>query len=625
MDQSSFLYQALVYLTAAVVLVPLAKKAGLGSVLGYLVAGMVIGPAFLNLVGDSSDVMHAAEFGVVLMLFVIGLELEPRLLWKMRKPILGLGGLQVLCTMAIVMVLAMTMGYDWKISLAIGMIVAPSSTAIVLQTLQEKGLMKSEAGQSSFSVLLFQDIAVIPMLAILPLLGSGPTSPTNGSHQSSAWIDHQPAWIQTLLVLGAVVFIIFAGRKLVRPLLRMVAAARVREVFTATALLLVIGITLLMTQVGLSPALGTFLAGVVLADSEYRHELESDIEPFKGMLLGLFFIAIGASINFQLLMNLPVLLLGIVLGLMIVKGLVLFLLGRFFRLGTDQNLLFSLGLCQVGEFAFVLLSFSRQEQLISNEITDLIMAAVALSMALTPILFLLFERIIQPRVGTKQAQEKAPDSIHEKNPVIIAGFGHFGNTVGRFLRANGIGCTVLDIDSDRVDFLRKFGFNVYYGDASRHDLLHAAGAADAKIILITIGDNEKRLEMIETIKKHFPHLQMMVRAADRTDAYDQMNAGMLHIYRENLDSSLRMGVDTLRLMGRRTYTATRAAQTFLRYDELAMKKLSSIRDPKQYINISREFIDELERIIQTDTHASDIGQQKGWDEESLIEEMKNPG
>ena len=355
MDQSSFLYQALVYLTAAVILVPLAKKAGLGSVLGYLVAGMLIGPAFLNLVGDSTDVMHAAEFGVVLMLFVIGLELEPRLLWKMRQPILGLGGLQVLCTMGLVMLLAMAMGYDWKISLAIGMIVAPSSTAIVLQTLQEKGLMKSEAGQSSFSVLLFQDIAVIPMLALLPLLGPGAASGSNSSHQAASWIDHQPAWIKTLLVLGAVVFIVFSGRKLIRPLLRMVAGARVREVFTATALLLVIGITVLMTQVGLSPALGTFLAGVVLADSEYRHELESDIEPFKGLLLGLFFIAIGASINFQLLVNLPFLLIGIVLGLMLIKALILFALGRFFKMSTDQNLLFSLGLCQVGEFAFVLL------------------------------------------------------------------------------------------------------------------------------------------------------------------------------------------------------------------------------------------------------------------------------
>jgi voltage-gated potassium channel Kch len=319
--------------------------------------------------------------------------------------------------------------------------------------------------------------------------------------------------------------------------------------------------------------------------------------------------------------NLPFLLIGIVLGLMLIKALILFGLGRFFKMSTDQNLLFSLGLCQVGEFAFVLLSFSRQEQIISNEITDLIMAAVALSMALTPILFLLFERVIAPKIGTKEAVEKAPDTINEKNPVIIAGFGHFGNTVGRFLRANGINSTVLDIDSDRVDFLRKVGFNVYYGDASRHDLLHAAGAAEAKVILITIGDPEKRLEMIETVKKHFPHLQMMVRAADRLDAFDQMNAGMLHIYRENLDSSLRMGVDTLRYMGRRTYTSTRAAQTFLRYDELAMKKLSSIRDPKQYINTSREFIAELERIIQTDIHASDIGQVKGWDEDSLISEQ----
>ena len=615
MDQSSFLYQALVYLTAAVLFVPLAKKAGLGSVLGYLVAGMIIGPAFLNLVGDNSDVMHAAEFGVVLMLFVIGLELEPRLLWRLRKPILGLGGLQVLCTIGLITLVATMLGYHWKIAFAIGMIVAPSSTAIVLQILQEKGLMKSEAGQSSFSVLLFQDMAVIPILAILPLLATGATTGTS-AHESGQWIDTQPGWTQTLIVLGAVVFIIFAGRTLIRPLLRMVAAARVREVFTATALLLVIGITLLMTQVGLSPALGTFLGGVVLADSEYRHELESDIEPFKGLLLGLFFIAIGASINFQLLVNLPFMLLGIVAGLMAIKAIVLFVLGKLFRMSLDQNLLFALGLCQIGEFAFVLLSFARFQQIISNEITDLIMASVALSMALTPILFLFFDRVLRPRIGTVQAVKKEADTITERNPVIIAGFGHFGNTVGRFLRANGIRSTVLDIDSDRVDFLRKFGFNVYYGDASRHDLLHAAGTSDAKVILIAIGDPEKRLEMIETIKKHFPNLQMMVRASDRTDVYDQMNAGMLHIYRENLDSSLRMGVDALKLLGRRSSAAENAAKTFFQYDEQALKKLSSIRDRKQYINTSKEFIAELERIIQTDLQASDLQFSKNQEEEN---------
>ncbi len=604
-------------------MVPIAKKAGLGSVLGYLVAGMLIGPAFLNLVGDSTNVMHAAEFGVVMMLFVIGLELEPSLLWKLRKPIVGLGGLQVLCTLGLVCLIAMAMGYEWKVSLAIGMIVAPSSTAIVLQTFQEKGLMKTEAGQSGFSVLLFQDIAVIPMLALLPLLGNGTASNNSSSHAGGTWVSHQPAWFQTLLVFAAVVFIILAGRFLIRPLLRIVAAARVREVFTATSLLLVIGITVLMTKVGLSPALGTFLAGVVLADSEYRHELESDIEPFKGLLLGLFFIAIGASINFQLLANLPVLLFGIVLGLMIIKCLILLVLGRSFRLSTDQNLLFSLGLCQIGEFAFVLLTFSRQEQIISNEIADIIMAAVALSMALTPVLFLFFERVIQPRFGTLEKTERAPDTITEKSPVIIAGFGHFGNTVGRFLKANGIGCTILDIDSDRVDFLRKFGFKVYYGDASRYDLLHSAGAADAKVILITIDDAEKRLEMIEIIKKHFPNLQMMVRSSNRYDAYDQMNAGMLHIYRETLDSSLRMGVDTMKLLGHRSYTATRAAQTFLKYDELAVKKLSSIRDQKQYINTSREFIEELEKIIRNDARMPDIAREKGWDDDSLIKEVKD--
>ena len=622
MDQQSFLFQSLVYLTAAVILVPLVKKAGLGSVLGYIIAGIVIGPAILNLAGDrSTDIMHVAEFGVVIMLFIIGLELEPELLWKLRKSIVGLGGLQVLITVIVIAGITAALGFTWQQSLATGMILAPSSTAIVLQTLQEKGLMKSEAGQSSFAVLLFQDIAVIPMLSILPLLSTLSASQANHETEGS-FIAQQPGWLQTLIVLGAVGGIVLAGRYLVKPLLRLVAGARIREIFTATALLLVIGITVLMSLVGLSPALGTFLGGVVLANSEYRHELESDIEPFKGLLLGLFFIAVGASINFNLIASEPLQLALVLFALLLVKGIILWFLGKSFKLSTDQNALFSMGLCQTGEFAFVLLSYSRQEKIIPDSSADMILAAVALSMALTPLLFILNEKIIQPKFGTLEKNDKAADIIDEKNPVIIAGFGHFGNTVGRFLKAHGIGTTILNIDSDRVYFLRKMGFKVYYGDASRYDLLHAAGAEQARIILVTISDAEKRLEMIETIKKHFPNLQIMVRAANRNDAYDQMNAGMLNIYRETLDSSLRMGVDTMKKLGFRAYTAQRAAITFRKYDEWSLKKLSSIRDQKLYINTSREFIEEMEKIIQNDNRMPNLSVDKGWEEEGLIQDAK---
>lgn len=623
MDQQDFLFHALLYLGAAVLLVPLAKKAGLGSILGYLIAGILIGPAVLNIVGEKGDdLLHVAEFGVVMMLFVIGLELEPELLWKLRKSILGMGGLQVLFTFLLITGISWLFIGDWRIALVIGMIIAPSSTAIVLQTLQEKGMMKTEAGQSSFAVLLFQDIAVIPMLAVIPILATGVDTGVASGHEQTNWVSTQPGWVQTLIVLGAVGGIILVGRYAVRPLLRMVAATRLREIFTATTLLLVIGITVVMTQVGLSPALGSFLGGVVLANSEYRHELESDIEPFKGLLLGLFFVAVGASINFSLFSESPALLAALIVGLMLLKMMVLWVVGKIFRMRSDQNAIFSLGLGQVGEFAFVLISFSQQEGVLPANIKDILMAAVAFSMALTPLVFLLLEKLILPRFGKEEAGEIKADAINEKNPVIIAGFGHFGNTVGRFLRANGVGTTILDIDSDRVDFLRQMGFKVYYGDASRYDLLEAAGAAEAKILLIAIDDADKRLEMIETIKKHFPNLQMMVRSTNRYDAYDQMNAGMLHIYRETLDTSLRMGVDTLRMLGFRAYAAQRAALTFRKYDEKTLKKLSAIRDQRQYINTTRETIEELERIIQNDNRMPDLAIERGWEEDSLIREER---
>ncbi|HEY0732923.1 MAG TPA: monovalent cation:proton antiporter-2 (CPA2) family protein [Chitinophagaceae bacterium] len=617
MDQNSFLFQAMVYLAAAVFTVPIAKRLGLGSVLGYLVAGILIGPFVMGFIGqEGEDLMHFAEFGVVMMLFLIGLELEPALLFRLRRSIVGLGGLQVIITAVLITAIAFLLGLSLQSSLALGMILSLSSTAIVLQTLNEKDLIKTAAGQSSFSVLLFQDIAVIPMLALFPLLSAMPATDTV---ESENLLTGLPGWVQTLVVLGSVLSIILLGRFIIRPILRIVAATRLRELFTATALLLVVGIAVLMIQVGLSPALGTFLAGVVLANSEYKHELESDIDPFKGLLLGLFFIAVGASIDFTLVFDNPLLIIGLVAGLMIIKGVVLFILGKMFHLKLDQNLLFSFALSQVGEFAFVLFSFSLQEHILTPELTSIMVAVVALSMAITPLLLLLNEKLLLPYIGTRESFEsKSPDRIDEMNPVIIAGFGHFGNTVGRFLRAHGIPMTILDNDSDRVDLLRKMGFKVYYGDASRHDLLESAGAARAKLIIIAIDATEKRLEMIETIKKHFPNLRMLVRAKDRFDAYDQMNAGMLHVYRETIDTALRVGVDVMSLLGYRKYTSQRAARTFLRLDEQNLKKLASIQDKDEYILTAKADIEELEKMIQADINQLINAEDKGWDEETLI-------
>ena len=459
------------------------------------------------------------------------------------------------------------------------------------------------------------------MLAIFPLLApASSTAPETADTHN--WVSGQPGWIQTLIVLGTIIMIIVAGRFLIRPLLRIIARTRMREVFTATALLLIVGIAVLMTQVGLSPALGTFMAGVVLANSEYRHELESDLEPFKGLLLGLFFIAVGASIDFNLILAQPGTVFGLVLALIVVKGMVLYILGRFFRMGKDQNLIFSFALSQVGEFAFVLFSFSLQEGIFQQETVNLMIAVVAISMAITPLLMLINERLVLPHTPPPTKDERPSDAIDEKNEVIVAGFGHFGNTVGRFLRANHIKATFLDIDSDRVDLLRRMGFKVFYGDASRYDLLHAAGAAQAKLIIIAVDSAEKRLEMIDTVKKHFPNLHMFVRASNRYDAYDLMNAGVLRVYRETVDTAIRVGVDVMTLLGKRAYTANRLARTFLKHDEANLKKLAAIRDPDEYVIAAKNYIEELEIILQEDMKDPALERDAGWDVESLREEVR---
>ena len=545
--------QALVYLAAAVVAVPVAKRLGLGSVLGYLIAGALIGPFVLGLVGhEGHDVMHFAEFGVVMMLFLVGLELQPSLLWRMRGPLLGMGGAQVLVTTGIGMAVAMALGVELRPALAVGMIFALSSTAIVLQTLNEKNLMGSTAGRGAFSVLLFQDLAVIPMLALLPLLGTAGATEAG----SETWLDSFPGWLQGILVLGAVATVVIAGRFLVRPAFRVIARTRLRELFTAASLLLVIGITVLMSLVGLSPALGTFLAGVVLADSEYRHQLEADVEPFKGLLLGLFFLAVGASIDFGIVAAAPGLVVGLLALFLALKLTILFGLSRGARMGIDQGLIFTFALAQGSEFAFVLLSFGVQNGVMSTELGGLLTVVVALSMAATPLLMLLNERVLLPRLGTLEQPARPADAVHELNPVVIAGFGRFGNIIGRFLRANGVRPTILESDSDHVEVLRKLGLQVYYGDATRRDLLEAAGISQAKLLVVSLGDTERSLEVIRLAKEHWPHLHILARATDRPMAYALLGAGVENVYRETLDTSLHAGVDALRLLGFQGHNAT---------------------------------------------------------------------
>ena len=627
MGEGGFFFQAFVYLVAAVVSVPIAKRLGLGSVLGYLIAGAIIGPFVLGLVGEEGqDVMHFAEFGVVMMLFLVGLELQPELLWRLRNPIVGMGGLQVFLTATIIMIIAVIVRVPWQTALALGLTLALSSTAITLQTLNEKGLMKMIGGQNSFSVLLFQDIAVIPILALLPLLALGASDlhPGEGDgHASTTLIEGLPLFARTLIVFGVIVLIILAGRYLISPGFRFIAKTRLRELFTAAALLLVIGIALLMTQVGLSPALGTFLAGVVLAQSEYRHELETDIEPFKGLLLGLFFIAVGASIDFNLIAERPLLITELVLGLIAVKFLVLFVIGRVFRMGLDNNLLFAVGLAQGGEFAFVLFSFSLQNNVIASSLVNPFIAVVAVSMAFTPFLMLINEKLIQPRFGTKEKEEKEADEIDEQSKVIIAGFGRVGSTIGRFLQANDVNATYLDLDPDNVDLLRKLGLKVFYGDASRYDLLHAAGAGEADLLIIAVDEPEKTLEIVETVKKHFPKLKMIARTQSWRDSQDIIDAGVDDIYRETLDSSLRMAVDALSILGFRKYQTHRSVKTFRKFDETTLRELGQMRDNKEeLIRGARQSIEDSEKLLLAEIEKIGKDKDLGWDASTLREEFR---
>ncbi len=625
MHLDTFLGQAFVYLLAAVVSVPVAKRLGLGSVLGYLIAGACIGPFAMRFVGkEGADVMHFAEFGVVMMLFLVGLELQPRLLWRMRGPVLGMGGAQVLGTAALVGLAAWALGFPWKQALATGLILAMSSTAIALQSLGEKGQMKTPAGQSSFAVLLFQDLAVIPLLALLPLLASGAVTAA-APHAPHGGGPDLPGWQNALLTFGAVALIAGGGRYLVRPIFRYIARTGLREIFTATTLLLVVGTALLMQSVGLSPALGTFLAGVALSDSEFRHELETDLEPFKGLLLGIFFIAVGASIDFGLVAAQPGKIAAWVAGLLLLKSLVLLVVAKAGGLSMDGGSLMAAALSQGGEFCFVLLSMAQKAAVLPEPVAKPLTAVVALSMAATPLLLLLHEKVLLPRLQTRENKREADAIPDHDNPVLIAGYGRFGHIVGRLLQVHRIGTTVLDLDSEQVDFLRRIGMTLFYGDASRPDLLQSAGAATAKLFILAIDDEEKALQIVEAVRHHYPKLTILARATSRIHAYEMIKRGAHHIYRETLGSSLELGAEALKLLGYPAHEALRAVRAFREQDERTVRVMADVwfehHEGAAYENAARDQIAEMEKMFRADADSMGSLADGAWDTESLRKEL----
>ncbi|ALM48175.1 potassium transporter [Flavobacterium psychrophilum] len=621
--QEGFFFQAIIYLAAAVICVPIAKKIGLSSILGYLFAGIIIGPYVLGFIGqEGQDIMHFAEFGVIMMLFVIGLELDPDKFWRMRRLIVGMGMLQVVGTAAVLFIAcSIVLRWEWRATLIISLALTLSSTAIVMQTLKEKGLTNTSMGRSSFSILLFQDIAVIPIMAILPLLAHGAIE-NEGINQSL--ITDLDGWLQTVIVLGTIVLVYFSGRFLIVPLLHIVAKTRLQELFTASALLLVMGVSYVMQIVGLSPALGAFMAGLVLANSEFRHELEGDIAPFKGLLLGLFFIGVGASINFQLIMADPAFIIVFTTIFNSIKFFVLLVVGKIYKKSSDQNLLFSFALSQAGEFGFVILGFAIQLNLIQSILANQMMAVIAISMIGTPFLLLINEKWIDPYFGVKEKQSKKKfDKIDEQNDVIIAGFGNFGSTIVRLLKTNGILATVLDMDSDRVDSLRKMGFKVYYGDASRLELLKAAGCENAKLFIAAIDNPRVNLEVVEMIKKHFPNLKILARARNRSDAFELVDMGVKDFYRENMYSAVHLGVDALVEMGHRRYTATRQGQRFIKYDEESILRLAQKRhDKKAFLMSTLEEIELQEQLLRNDLYAQLGANDHAWESAELKKEQQ---
>ena len=599
-----WLINSLIYLSAAVIAVPLSKALGLGSIIGYLAAGIAIGPWGLGLVSNVEDILHFSEFGVVLMLFLVGLELEPKRLWSLRRPIFGWGSAQVLgCALALTLV-ALACGVGWRLALVAGLGLALSSTAIALQVMGERNLLPTGSGQTSFSILLFQDVAAIPILALLPLLGT----PAESSQLASTSMV-----LEAAKILAVIVVIVLGGRLLLRPVFRWIARSRTPEIFTAAALLLVVGIAALMLLVGLSMALGAFLAGVLLAESEYRRELETDIEPFKGLLLGLFFIAVGMSIDFGVLLQSPGLVSAIVVVFLAVKGAVIYALARSIGLPLQERPVFTLLLAQGGEFAFVVYQAAAGAKVFPAQTASLLIGAVALSMLVTPVLLVAIDRLVLPRFAKSGGAQPEEISEAQSAPTIIAGFGRYGQIIARVLLAQGVPATVLDHDAEMIEAARKFGYRVFYGDATRLDLLRTAGAQVATILVVAVDDVEQSLEIVDLARAHFPHLRIVARARDVTHWNKLRDRGVVLVEREMFESSLRSARGVLELLGHAPFEAREAAMRFRKHNLALFEKLHPhYRDQARLIAVVKEGRNQLEEQMAQEREDKAQRRPSGW-------------
>jgi len=604
---SNWLTHSLVFLGAAVIAVPLARALGLGAIIGYLAAGIAIGPFGLRLVDDPDTTLHFAEFGVVLMLFLVGLELEPRRLWALRRPIFGAGSAQLLACAAALGAVAVLAGVPWRWAVAAALGLALSSTAVALQVMGERNLLPTRSGQSGFAILLFQDVAAIPILALLPLLGR------KGEASGNPWADAAEA-------LGVVIAIVLVGRLLLRHGLRWVAASRTPEVFTAASLGLVVGIAALMQAVGLSMALGAFLGGVLLAESEYKRALETDVEPFKGLLLGLFFMAVGMSIDFAALRQHPWIVAALLLGFMALKALVLALLARLLELPAVERPVWVLLLAQGGEFAFVVFQQATQAGVFRDEVGSVLTGAVALSMLLTPLLLVALDRWVAPRLAAVKAASAAPAPEHpldepQDAPVILCGYGRYGQIIGRLLYASGHKVTILEHDADQVAVMRRFGFRVFYGDATRLDLLRTAGAEQARVIVVAVDDVEQSLKIVDLAQAHFPQAQLVVRARNVQHHYALRERGVLHIERETFESALASGRSVLALMGHEPHRAWQLAMRFRRFNHAIVERTWPHRqDTQKLVALAKQGSQQLEELFAQER--ADRAQRPasgGWD------------
>jgi len=594
---------SLVFLGAAVIAVPLSRALGLGAIIGYLAAGLVIGPFGLGLVRDPETILHFAELGVVLMLFLVGLELEPRRLWALRRPIFGWGSAQVLGCAAVLGFAGWALGAPWKLALVAALGLALSSTAIALQVMEERNMLATSAGQAGFAILLFQDVAAIPILALIPLLG-GVAQPDDGN-----------AWIEAARALGVVLAIVLGGRLLLRPLFRWIARSNTPEIFTAASLLLVVGTAALMQAAGLSMALGAFLAGVLLAESEYRRELETDVEPFKGLLLGLFFIAVGMSVDFDALLRQPLLVLGLLIAFLAIKGVVLWGLARAIGLPWQERPVFALLLGQGGEFAFVVFQAAAGARVLDAETTSLLIGAVALSMLLTPLLLVAFDRWVLPRYAQVEQRSDMPLLEEPQDaPIIIAGFGRYGQIVGRMLYANGIQPTVLDHDAEQIEAMRRFGWRVHYGDATRLDLMRTAGADSARVIVVAIDDIEQSVECARMIRENFPDATVVARARNVQHYYELHELGVTLIERETLDSALMTARSALELLGWQPHQARNLAMRFRRHNVAQLQEMAPHRkDEARLIAVAKQGRQQLEELFALERRqAAERQARAGW-------------